>query len=432
MGMGIVLTVFVILVALSVSYSVHKRAETARFDRLQGLIYGILGATDISRDASLVVNMMALPDQRLNQNITGLYAELVSSDGTRLWQSASTSSWLPNTSIRPIGDWLFETVGGGSKPTLHRLQLATAWEFDNGEELPFIVHVVDEADSLTGQLKRFDQTLWATLLLSAAGLLVVQLIVLKYSLKPLHNIGEEVALIEKGELDALNDDVPAELKSTTLGLNALLRAERARHAQYRYLLDDLAHSLKTPLSVLQNLDTLDSDEHRTIVEQTAMMRQSIDRHTQRATIRSPRYLARAISVTPIVVRIADSLTKLYGHNGLGFTIDVDPSVTVRMDEADLFEVLGNILENACKYGATNIHISHDSSNHRLVIEDDGRGFPDIDLDQLIQRGVRADSQTTGSGLGLAATQHLLEGYGGQIIPSHAAGGGARIELEFGQ
>jgi len=138
-GTSLVLSVFVILTALSVSYSVKSRAETARFDRLQGLIYGILGATEISEGSagpSLLINDLELPDPRLNQTTTGLYAEIVGSDGKALWQSRSSLVNQPAATIRPIGDWFFETVEGQdhNQTVVNRLQLSTAWEFENGEE----------------------------------------------------------------------------------------------------------------------------------------------------------------------------------------------------------------------------------------------------------------------------------------------------------
>jgi len=400
-GTSIVLSVFVILVGLSVSYSVHQRAETARLDRLQGLIYGILGATDIDDNASLSVNTLALPDPILSQSTAGLYAELVGSDGEKLWQSTSTTSWIPQVKVRPIGDWLFETTQGASTSPLHRLQLATAWEFANGEEIPFIVHVVSEADSLAKQLKRFDRTLWASL------------------------------AIERGNRDSLTERVPAELQSLTMGLNALLGAERERHSQYRHLLDDLAHSLKTPLSVLQNLSKPNQAERDTILEQTRFMRQSIERHTQRANIRSPRYLAPMVNVLAVIERTCSSLNKLYESSRIEFNLDgINSDFTVRMDEADLYEVVGNILENACKYGCKTIWVSAKTKSNTLIFEDDGPGFPDIDLNQLAQRGVRADSQTQGSGMGLAAVQQLMAAHGGQLLPTHRPQGGAHIALIF--
>ncbi|NND90954.1 MAG: hypothetical protein HKN42_08820 [Granulosicoccus sp.] len=429
-GTSLVLSVFVILVALSVSWSVHERAKTARFDRLQGLVYGILGATDIASSNRLTVNAMALPDPRLAHSTSGLYAELVGSDGQRLWQSDSTASWLPETTVRPIGDWLFETVESDGRPPLHRLQLATAWQFDNGEELPFIVQVVDEADSLTRQLQRFDRTLWATLLASAAALLILQLVVLRQSLKPLRILGDEVAAIERGELDSLTEEVPGELYPMASGLNALIRSERERHAQYRHLLDDLAHSLKTPLSVLQNLARAEHRNGETIREQTRLMQASIDRYVQRANLRSPRYLAPMINVRPVIDRLAESLGKLYEHPDVRFNVQVDEDFQVRMDEADLFEVLGNVMENACKYGARNITVSQASDQRCLSICDDGPGFPDVELEQLVQRGVRADSQTPGTGMGLAVARQLMASYGGRLEPGHALGGGAQVSLWF--
>ncbi|MGQ7844994.1 ATP-binding protein [Granulosicoccus sp. 3-233] len=429
-GTSLVLAVFVVLVALSVSWSVHQRAQTARFDRLQGLIYGILGATDIDDNSRLIVNSQALPDPRLNQPTSGLYAELTDAAGNRLWQSASSASWLPDAMPRPIGDWLFDTLEHPQKSTLHRLQLSTAWAFDDGRELPFTVQVVDDADSLDRQLKRFDQTLWATLLASAVGLLILQLLVLRQSLKPLHAIGNEVASIERGERDNLSENVPQELGALTSGLNALLRSERERHAQYRHLLDDLAHSLKTPLSVLQNLAKADTADDRIILDQTRLMKASIERHVQRANLRSPRYLAPAINLRPLVERMTTSLEKLYEHADLHFQLSVDADFMVRMDEADLFEVLGNVLENACKYGARQVTVSNRSDQRCLVIDDDGPGFPDIRLEQLLQRGVRADSQTAGTGMGLAAAQQLMAAYGGRLEPDHAPDGGARVRLWF--
>ncbi len=424
------LTVFVVLIAISVSWSVHQRAQTARFDRLQGLVYGILGATDIDEHSRLRVNTQALPDPRLNQATSGLYAELVDHSGQRLWQSASTASWLPESSRRPIGDWLFDTLEHPEKSTLHRLQLSTAWEFDDGREIPFTVQVVDDADSLDRQLKRFDQTLWATLLASAVGLLALQFLVLRKSLEPLHVIGDEVAGIERGERDKLSEDVPQELSALTSGLNALLRSERERHAQHRHLLDDLAHSLKTPLSVLQNLAEQDQADRSIMLEQTRLMKSSIERHVQRANLRSPRYLAPAINLRLPVERMAASLEKLHEHAGVTFQLSLDPEFMVRMDEADLFEVLGNVLENACKYGARRITVSDRIEQRCLIIDDDGPGFPDVRLEQLMQRGVRADSQTAGSGMGLAAAQQLMAAYGGRLEPAHAPEGGARVRLWF--
>jgi len=430
-GTGLVLAIFVLLMGLSISYSVHKRAETARLDRLQGLIYGILGATDITVSGNLEVNSQALPDPMLNHSTVGMYAEIIGNDAQQIWQSTSTTSWIPDTEIRPIGDWQFSTVSRKSAESLNRLQLSTAWQFDNGEEFPFIVHVVMEADSIAKQLSRFNRAMWASLLLSAVALLIVQLFVLRHSLKPLRTIGEQVSDIEAGTRDAIDTTVPGELKSLTQGLNALLGAERARRTQYRHALDDLAHSLKTPLSVLQNIGNLDSVEGETVGEQTKLMQQSIERHLERTHLQSPRYLASALKLKPVLRRICSSLEKLYDSSKVKIDINnVDDDFTVRMDEADLMEVLGNLIENSCKYNSSQISVISDQDTRSLIIQDNGIGFPDLDLEELMQRGVRADTQTPGTGMGLAASSQLMAAYGGQLKPAHRPAGGAQLTLIF--
>ncbi len=441
-GTSLVLSVFVILTALSVSYSVRSRAETARFDRMQGLIYGILGATEISNGPndgpSLLINELELPDARLNQASTGLYAEIVGSDGKQLWQSRSTLVNPPSATVRPIGDWYFETVDGKDRNHLpvNRLQLSTAWAFENGEELPFIVHVVDRADNLLAELKRFDRTLWATLLASAVALLIVQLLVLKRSLKPLEEIGDEVKLIENGERDALSSDVPAELLPLSSGLNALLRAERARHAQYRHLIDDLAHNLKTPLSVLQNEAEQASSESRgqtdpdIIRTEIDRIRESLDRSVQRAHIKAPSYLAPLISIEPAIRRVIHSLEKLYLEKNISFKLDVDDAPMVRMDSADLLELFGNVIENACKYGASDIQIKAAVSPRTVTVSDNGPGFPEDKLPTLTQRGARADTQAQGDGMGLAAVRQLMGSHGGSVALSNGESGGAVVCLTW--
>ncbi|MBX2881516.1 MAG: hypothetical protein KTR32_16340 [Granulosicoccus sp.] len=435
-GTGLVLTIFVLLVGLSVSWSVHQRAQTAHVDSLRGLVYGILGATEIESNTRLRVNSQALPDLRLNHPSSGLFAELIGSDGQVLWQSESVTTALPQTVIRPIGDWYFDSVDSPNQSIsidpMSRLQLSTAWEFDNGEELPFIVHVVDQAQGLNRQLERFDRTLWASLLGSAAALLIIQILVLRYSLKPLLNIGQEVASIEKGEQDELTETVPLELEGLTSGLNALLRSERQRHAQYRHLLGDLSHSLKTPLSVLRNLASSSSDHatSETILEQTELMQTSLKRYSQRASHRGPRFLAPNIPVLEIAQRMVQSLSKLFQEPTVEFELSIDQSFYIRMDEADLLEILGNVLENSCKYGATSVHIGADSKQGIVIVDDNGPGFPPGDLQRFKERGVRADTQTPGTGMGLAAAQQILGNYGGSLALDHSPLGGARVVIHL--
>jgi len=431
-GTSLFITLFIILLALSISYSVHTRAETARFDALKGVVYGILGATNINSDAQLTVNSASLPDDSLNRFNANLYAELIGNDRSVLWKSNSTVQPLPETVIRPINDWMFEKVTGTDGTDLLRVQYVIAWELDNGEELPFIVHVAENVEDLSSQLKRFDRVLWLALLAVAPILPVVQFMMLRVSLKPLRDIGAQIDDIEQGKRDKLSNTVPIELEPLTSSLNTLLLSERERHTQYRNLLGDLSHNLKTPISVLQNIGEKNTADGKSILQQTEQMQTTLARYAQRATVKTPRYLSPTIHVRPFIERITLSLGKLYNAPAVRFTIHVDEQLTVRMDEADLLEVLGNLLENACKYGAHRVGISQIQKPNAvsLCIEDDGPGWPAGDLSQLIQRGIRADTQTSGQGIGLAACDQIMRSYGGRLELSRANDGGAQANLHF--
>ncbi|MFK7993694.1 MAG: ATP-binding protein [Granulosicoccus sp.] len=429
-GTSLFIAVFIILLAMSISYSVHKRAETARFDALKGVVYGILGATDIDSNAQLTVNSASLPDDSLNSFNANLYAEIIANDRSVLWKSNSTINPLPKTIIRPINDWMFEKTTNTEGIDLLRVQYVIAWELENGEELPFIVHVAENVEDLSSQLKRFDRVLWLALLAVAPILPIVQLLMLRVSLKPLRDIGEQIDEIEQGRRDALSDTVPIELEALTNSLNTLLHTERERHTQYKNLLGDLSHNLKTPISVLQNIGEKNKSDGQSILQQTQQMKTSLERYAQRAAIKTPRYLSPMIQVTPFINRITQSLNKLYDAPSVNFINDIDEAFTVRMDEADLLEVLGNLLENACKYGAQHVRIHQMVERLSLTIEDDGQGWPSGELAQFVQRGIRADTQTSGQGIGLAASDQIMRAYGGKLELSRAPAGGAQVHLHF--
>jgi len=442
------MAIFVLLTGLSISYSVKKRAETALFDRLQGLVYAILGATEIDEDLSLVVNELALPDQRLNIETSGLYAELIGNGGATVWESKSVSAVVPSVAYSPIGEWIFERIDHDGQNDVHRMQMATVWELETGEEVPFIVHVVADSEILTGQLRRFDQTLWLSLLGSAVALLLLQLWILNRSLRPLHHIGAELNEIEHGTRDKLDEKVPGELQPLAKSINMLLVSEKNRHQQYRHLLNDLAHSLKTPLSVLNNLRTDKSDKKsqaashsaahsdeltqttNIIDEQTSQMQTTIDRYLQRAAMRAPQYLSKAVSPLPVLNKLCDSLSKIYHQPTPAFELNVGETFKVRLADVDLYEVLGNVLDNACKYGAGTVTISTDAMGKVLYIDDDGPGFPEKLGSTLLERGARADTVVDGQGLGLAASQELMQSYGGDLKIDTSPFGGARVILVF--
>jgi len=421
----VVLSAFVLLTGLAVSWSVHQRAEAAALERLQGLVYGILGATDVSADGTLSVRSSALPDRRLLSPASGLHARIVGNTGGRLWQSPNVGVALPDSQYGPIGEWRFERLSLNDGREARSLQLQSVWELEDGQELAFVVHVIDAFDAGQNPLARFDRSLWTALSGAAVLLLILQWSVLRAALGPLRRLGRDIDAMTRGERDALDERLPDELRPLATSVNALRARERRRHVQARQLLDDLAHNLKTPLSVLSNLGI------DTVTEQSVRMQAAIDRYLQRAAAESSHATGPALALSPIVDRVAESMQRLYPRHKVRIHNLTPATLRLRAPEADVYEVIGNLLDNACKHGAQRITLRYDAPTATLIVEDDGPGFGPGDPERYLVRGTRADRSVPGKGLGLAAVAELVDAWGGAVRLDNAEPHGAICRLTLG-
>ncbi|MCB1756031.1 MAG: ATP-binding protein [Gammaproteobacteria bacterium] len=439
----LVLASFVALTALSVQHSVHSRAEQAQRDRMEGLIYGILGAAELDQQGTLQINEYGLPDGRLRQPESGLSARLYDADGRQVWRSGSDDNHqlLENTQQVLTGQWRFRQQESATGTPAFSLRFGFSWSNAEQAEKEFNILLLASADEHLAQLKVFDQKLLTTLLTSALLLLLLQLFVLMWGLKPLGKISRGLQRIQQGKDEQLDTRLPQELKPVAHSLNTLLHSERNRRTRYKNVIDDLAHSLKTPLSVMQNLAqdaSIDSANRQTIAEQSGRMKDIIAYHIRRASVSGARPLGPAVAVKPLLQRLESSLQKVYRQRPVRLDIALEDDCKLRMDGTDLMEIFGNLLENAYKYGASRIcvsrHISTEKPAHDflvLTIDDNGPGFPDDITDDLLERGKRADTRVEGQGLGLAVSSELMAAYGGKLQLGRSEKlGGARITLYF--
>ena len=424
------LTAFVLFTAVALQQSVNKRAQSAQYDRLQGLIYGLLGATDISDDGQLSVNDFELPDPSLNQPGSPLVAQITANGERTIWQSESLIFSLPETSTANVGEWKFRRIASENGETHFLLQFTVEWEADNPPYPRYTFRVAQNTASFDRLIKKFDANLWTLLLISSVLLLAVLYAALRWGLSPLKRVTSAVDDIEKGQREQLPQDVPRELKPLTSGLNSLLRGEQQRQEHYKNALDDLAHSLKTPLSVVRNMaddDNINAEQRRELNEQVQRMDEIVARqlHSTATSSRSP--LAREINLHTLVTRIGKTLDKVHHEKGIRFTYRIDKSLSARINEGDAMEIVGNLMENACKYCKTAVGILINIHDGILLIaiEDDGDGFAE-DLPTLSRRGVRADTHHDGQGIGLAIVNDLVALHGGSLDLGRSALGGARI------
>lgn len=301
-------------------------------------------------------------------------------------------------------------------------------------------------DTIPIELKRsYMVWSWFIYVLLANLLLVVPLLLLAawWSLRPIEALAREVRQLEKRDRNSLNPETTPELTSLVQNLNRLLRTERERHDKYRTTLTDLTHSLKTPLAVLQSTlrslrgNKIDLDQAEPeMLEQISRISQQIGYYLHRASMRGDmELLSRELHpVAPLLDSLCSALNKVYQRKGVSITLDISPEIIFVGEKHDFMEVMGNVLDNACKYCLEFVELSaqqHDDTLH-IIIEDDGPGIPESKREVVFHRGQRADTLRPGQGIGLSVVRELIEQYEGEILIGVSPLGGARMEIVFSQ
>ena len=267
-------------------------------------------------------------------------------------------------------------------------------------------------------------------LITTILVLISQLVSSYLVITPIKQFEKEIIEIESGEKQLISNRYPTELSAVKSAVNALINAEKGQKQRYRDALDDLAHSLKTPLSVLQN--AADKSNDQTIKTSVQRMDDIIAYQLRRAVVNEHGTIIKQQAVRPVLYRLKDSLLKVYRDKPFEFVINVDDFAKCRMGEDDMMEVFGNLINNACRFCDRIVEITATQDGDALIIDidDDGIGFPHENPSELLQRGIRADSQSEGQGIGLAVSTEIVEAIGGKIellISPHV---GARVRLHL--
>ncbi len=311
-------------------------------------------------------------------------------------------------------------------------------------EMPQLTIVV--IDTIPVELKRSYMVWnWFVYVLAANLLLVIPLLWLAawWSLRPIESLAKEVRELEEHHREKLNPNTTRELTSLVRNLNRLLKSERERYDKYRTTLTDLTHSLKTPLAVMQSTmrslrsARLSADEAEPVMlEQISRISQQIGYYLHRASMRTgSTLLSRELHpVAPLLDSLTSALNKVYQRKGVNITLDISPEISFVGEKNDFMEVMGNLLDNACKYCLEFVEVSARQGEDQLhiIVEDDGPGIPQGKRDQVFDRGQRADTLRPGQGVGLSVARDIVEQYDGRIETSDSLLGGARMEAIFGR
>ena len=268
--------------------------------------------------------------------------------------------------------------------------------------------------------------------LLAAGLLVAVMFQVRLALKPINDISRGIGDIHLGTADRLQGDFPVEVRPLVDELNNLLEHSTTLLRRARNQLGDLAHSIKNPLTVINNeARSMEAKTGRLILEQTANIADSVDHHLSRArAFGTTNVLGARVKVKPVAEDLVFALQRIFGDRELRFDLDELGDCSVRCESQDLEEMLGNLMDNACKWAKSRVRIRccEDDGHRVLSVEDDGPGIPDGQLERVLQRGQRLDESKQGHGLGLGIVQDIVELYSGTLRLERSELGGLRAVL----
>jgi len=434
-----VIIVFFALTIMLLDMLFRQTAERGLREVLDAQMVALIAAAD--PDGPESVTPTAALETRLATPGSGLYAEIRSASGETIWRSQSTVG--SDVQFGPPLDagerrFLFTTVPGA------RVRLAVAsrgivWDDLHGAPARFTFSIASDLETYDAQLASFRRQVVGWFIGLALLLIATLALLLRWLLKPVRRLEGEIKEVEAGKREQLGEGWPRELAAVTSNLNALLEGERTRVKRYRDTLGNLAHSLKTPLAVMRQ--TLGSDAvpgKDALDAEIDRMSGIIEHQMKRAAASGGVLLGQApVDVAPVVIDLRAALLKVYGNKDLLFATDIAASAQFIGDRADLTELLGNLLDNACKWAGSQVRIAAGidaAANSRtalqLVIEDDGPGIAEADRARVLTRGGRADEATPGYGLGLAMVHDTVALYGGTLHIASSALGGARFELRL--
>lgn len=381
-------------------------------------------------------NISSMPEVMINGQFnipeSGLYG-VVSNNNLVIWKSLSSMNWpVPEfPSLPKIGEDQFLQVTQNSK---HYFLHSYTAEFSSPAGFQtYSFHVFQDRSSFDAEVIHYRTTLWYWL--GIISILLLALLVFSFftALRPIDRLVNEILHIEKGDTDRITDQYPPELEKLKSNLNHLLTTEENQRQRYKNSLGDLAHSLKTPLAVLSGLPEL-PEQGKAPVEQ---INNIIQRQLKRAVAGTGSRWNQKTAIKPVTNKLVGAMSKVYRDKELIFKVEMNEDLGFYGDETDLMEILGNLLDNACKAAKSEIIIQATQTQKRLHIgvADDGPGIPEDKRQMLIERGKRLDSYQSGQGIGMALVADLVSAYEGQLniengTPEQGLPNGAHISIEF--
>ncbi len=433
------LVAFLALAGFALDRAFMAVAGAGLQDRLKSYAYDYAGAIEFARDGSLIEPERS-PNGRFDRPGGGLYAVVVLPNGAWTSMSAAGQQIPAGRMLGPLQEAFDQPLpivrSDGSRGMVYRYGIGMI-DASRGEqaEFPYTIYVMEDAGVLPQQVATFRSALWVNLVIAGLLLLLLQASVLRWSLRPMRNVIDELKRVQRGQAERMSPLHPRELAPLTDSINAFIDSERVQLERQRNTLADLAHSLKTPLAVLRTqLDSGgDADALRTELDtQLQRMNALVSYQLSRAASGGHKLFAAEVAIEPVAEAIVQGLEKIHAGKGALCEFEIDPTARFHGETGDLQELLGNLLENAFKWARSRVLLTvqpQPGADGRrdgllLAVDDDGPGIAADKVALVLQRGVRGDERVQGHGIGLSIVQDIVHGYDGtlQVERSHELGG----------
>ena len=388
-------------------------AVTRSFDdQLEYVLTALIASAEIDPVGEVIFNREPA-DQRFLEPNSGLY-----------WQvSAKGREDFPS---RSLWDRRLEYGGGHTDLAIHaydsdqfsddKLRVIERDVKIPGSPVRWRFKVAGSRDGLDAQIKALRQTLLTSFLLLGLGLIVMAGLQTFYGLWPLRKVREEIVRMRSGQSRQIDRPMPIEVAPMVEELNGLIAHNERQAEEARRHAGNLAHALKTPLTVIMNAATANADDlGPTVIREATTMRRQVDHHLARARAVGRRGNAHSrCDVWPSLESVERAVGRLYSQ--VRFDLDGPKDLQVHVERQDLDEMLGNLIENAAKYGGGSVFVTVGAHSGfvEFLVEDDGRGIPELDRARLFDRGARLDTGKPGTGLGLAIVRDVAEIYEGTV------------------
>lgn len=437
----------VVVLALTgiVLSSVYRQASERAFDRRLNLYLRTLVAEVATPEELPERQLQSLGEPLFDLPLSGWYWQVARTDGDKPERRASRSLWdrkLPQ--LEHQGDDLTAAgvrLGYVDGPEGQVLRVVER-PVDLGGDGKYLVTVAGDATEIFEETRTFDYYLAGTFVALSIGLVLTTIFQVRFGLAPLKRISEAIADVRSGRAERLVGEFPVEIAPLARETNALIDANRQIVERARTHVGNLAHALKTPLSVIINeASAHDADPFAAkVLEQADMMRDQVAHHLQRARIAARVSIIGTITeIAPVIDGLRRTMEKIHRNRGIVVDCTIGLGTKFRGERQDFEEMVGNLVDNACKWAVERVSIQVGFATRgptesgpmlQVVVDDDGPGLSPAERAKVLRRGQRLDESKPGSGLGLSIVNDLAALYGGSLALTEAPGGGLRAELRL--